>query len=93
LQSNGGPTQTHALLPGSLAIDRGKRDTVPALADTTDQRGVARPIDDGTVQNAPGGDGSDIGAFELAPPPDLAVTQLKPPKRIGLKTNGPAVAK
>jgi hypothetical protein len=93
LQSNGGPTQTHALLPGSPAIDRGKRDTATALADATDQRGIARPIDDSTIANAPGGDGSDIGAFELAPPPDLAVTQLKPPKRIGLKTNGPTVTK
>jgi CSLREA domain-containing protein len=59
LASNGGPTQTHALLPGSPAID--------ALAGncpvSTDQRGSPRPRD---------GDGNgsavcDSGAFELAP--------------------------
>jgi hypothetical protein len=52
LQDNGGPTFTHALLPGSPALDRGD----PALAGTADQRGVPRPQ----------GPGVDIGAFELA---------------------------
>jgi predicted outer membrane repeat protein len=56
LANNGGPTQTHALLPGSPAIDHGDNADAPA----TDQRGVARPRD---------GDGNgsrvvDIGAFE-----------------------------
>ncbi|HZS46659.1 MAG TPA: choice-of-anchor Q domain-containing protein [Blastocatellia bacterium] len=50
LQSNGGPTQTHALLPGSPAIDAGNNSGAPA----TDQRGVTRPVNP-TV---------DIGAFE-----------------------------
>ena len=50
LQDNGGPTLTHALLPGSLAIDNGTSDRATA----TDQRGVARPW----------GYGIDIGAFE-----------------------------
>jgi CSLREA domain-containing protein len=64
LAINGGPTQTHALLAGSPAIDRGDNANAPA----TDQRGVARPGDGD-------GDGSkvvDIGAFEgrvAAPPP------------------------
>ncbi len=49
LQDNGGPTQTHALLAGSPAIDAG--DTL----ETTDQRGEARPF----------GLADDIGAFEL----------------------------
>ena len=38
LASNGGPTQTHALLSGSPAIDAGDNASCPA----TDQRGVAR---------------------------------------------------
>lgn len=60
LQFNGGPTMTHAVLPGSVAIDRGLK----AADITTDQRGSPRPYDDPTVQNASGGDGSDVGAFE-----------------------------
>ena len=48
LADNGGPTQTYALLPGSVAIDAG--DTTL----TTDQRGVTRPQ----------GSADDIGAFE-----------------------------
>ena len=59
LADNGGPTQTHALLPGSIAIDR-----IPTSmcldADgqplTTDQRGVARPQ----------ALACDVGAFEYA---------------------------
>ena len=58
LADNGGPTETHALLAGSPAIDKGKS------LRTTDQRGKPRPFDLANVDNAPGGDGSDIGAFE-----------------------------
>ena len=61
LANNGGPTQTHALLEGSLAIDAGSN----ALAVdengnplATDQRGEAR-IQFGTV---------DIGAVEFGDP-------------------------
>ena len=61
LANNGGPTATHALLPGSPAIDKGK--TSSDL--TTDQRGVTRPTDDPAIANANGGDGSDIGAYEI----------------------------
>lgn len=67
LQNNGGQTQTHALQPGSPAIDAG--DPVGCLDHnnallTTDQRGYARPID---------GDGNgsmrcDMGAFERLSP-------------------------
>ena len=56
LQDNGGPTFTHALLPGSPAIDAGDNTACPS----TDQRGAPRPA----------GLACDIGAYEsgsLAP--------------------------
>jgi len=53
LADNGGPTQTHALLMGSTAIDAGNLGACPGA----DQRGVARPK----------GSGCDIGAFEFYP--------------------------
>jgi hypothetical protein len=49
LSDNGGPTQTHALLAGSPAIDAG------ASCPTSDQRGAPRPQ----------GGACDIGAYEL----------------------------
>lgn len=52
LANNGGPTLTHALLPGSPAIDAGVATGAPA----TDQRGVARPQ----------GPAFDSGAYEAA---------------------------
>jgi predicted outer membrane repeat protein len=52
LASNGGPTQTHALLLGSPAIEAATSCNV-----TTDQRYVARP--------QPVGGACDIGAFEF----------------------------
>jgi hypothetical protein len=60
LQMNGGPTPTHALLPGSPAIDQGK-----SFGFHTDQRGYHRPYNYTSIPNVPGGDGSDIGAFEM----------------------------
>lgn len=57
LAANGGPTLTHALLPGSPLLDAGDAAACPA----TDQRGFARPAD-GDGDGAPG---CDIGAFEL----------------------------
>lgn len=60
LADNGGPTMTHALLPGSPAIDAGSM----AYCLEKDQRGVDRPQDGN-------GDGTavcDIGAFELELP-------------------------
>lgn len=59
LRNNGGPTNTHALLKGSPAIDRGSRTDCPAA----DQRGVVRP------QNGDGKRGKrcDVGAYELKP--------------------------
>jgi CSLREA domain-containing protein len=52
LAANGGPTDTHALLPGSPATDAGD----PAVCPAADQRGMARQ------------GRCDIGAYELAPP-------------------------
>src|SRR5207237_3004283 len=64
LQNNGGSTFTHALLPGSPAIDQGSA----ATGGKADQRGLPRPDDDPFIPNASGGDGSDIGAFEVQAP-------------------------
>lgn len=64
LADNGGPTQTHALLPGSPAIDYGDNsycDDNPG-ANNLDQRGVIRPVDGDGVPGAV----CDTGAFELA---------------------------
>jgi hypothetical protein len=54
LADNGGPTMTHALLPGSVAID-----VIPAdmCEVDEDQRGEPRP----------GGTMCDVGAFEVQP--------------------------
>jgi len=65
LQDNGGPTETHALLPGSVAID-----WIPEAmcleADgeplTTDQRGEPRPV--AILGPEPK---CDVGAFEVQP--------------------------
>ena len=63
LRNNGGPTFTRALLPGSPAIDQG----INFSGSTFDQRGYkfARTFDNPFIPNAPGGDGTDIGAFEV----------------------------
>jgi hypothetical protein len=70
LQDNGGPTFTQALLPGSPAIDKGKNLTGSA----TDQRGLLRTMDGPCIANASGGDGTDIGAFEVQQPCPVAVS-------------------
>ena len=59
LANNGGPTPTHALGAASIAIDQGE-----SSGSSTDQRGEPRPCDLAAA-NATGGDGADIGAFEL----------------------------
>jgi fibronectin-binding autotransporter adhesin len=60
LQNNGGNTDTLRLLEGSPAIDRGK-----AYTFRPDQRGSIRPFDNPALPNASGGDGTDIGAYEV----------------------------
>ena len=66
LQNNGGKTKTIALLPDSLAIDKGTSIGSTGTL-TTDQRGpgYARTVDGLTIANAAGGDGTDVGAFEF----------------------------
>jgi len=54
LADNGGSTETHALLPGSVAIDVIPADMCEVDAD---QRGEPRP----------GGTMCDVGAFEVQP--------------------------
>ncbi|MGD8759407.1 MAG: choice-of-anchor Q domain-containing protein [Anaerolineales bacterium] len=65
LAANGGPTLTHALLPGSPAIDTGAGGG-DCLA--TDQRGVPRPQ----------GPACDIGAYEVEEGMGIPVTTLEP---------------
>ncbi|QDV21281.1 putative outer membrane protein PmpI precursor [Gimesia panareensis] len=60
LRDNGGPTWTHALLPGSAAINVGSNAAVEQAGLTTDQRGAGyERIKEGTV---------DIGAYEVQAP-------------------------
>lgn len=63
LAGNGGPTQTIALQPTSPMIDAGSNVGNTDL--TTDQRGLLRPVDFPGLANAPGSNGTDIGALEV----------------------------
>jgi hypothetical protein len=60
LRDNGSP-QTHALLPGSPAIDAGSSTDIDDNTVTADQRGEGRPVDYDRNSTAT----CDIGAFEL----------------------------
>ena len=72
LKSNGGPTQTIALLAGSPAIDHGDPSVCAAPpVNDVDQRGVPR----GTVSDPL----CDIGAFEFNGGPRQAAPALSPP--------------
>jgi hypothetical protein len=64
LADNGGPTQTCAVPADSPASGAGD----PALAGTTDQRGLPR-----------GADGVDIGAYQEQPPPPVVPDLWGPP--------------
>jgi hypothetical protein len=57
LADNGGPTETHMLLPGSVAIDQGW------CRPGVDQRGFFRPVDLLGISHA--GNACDIGAVEV----------------------------
>jgi hypothetical protein len=77
LPDNGGPTFTHAPLTHSPAIDAGKNFT----AGTADQRGAGsiRTFDDPSIANGNGGDGTDIGAFEVQGPPSQYAASIQQP--------------
>jgi hypothetical protein len=77
LADNGGSTFTRALMTGSPAIDKGKNFS----ASTTDQRGTGfvRIYDDPAITNATGGDGTDIGAFEVQATPTPTPTPSPTP--------------
>jgi len=66
LANNGGPTETHALLAGSPAIDHGTSCPPPS----TDQRGMTRPKDGDNN----GTSVCDIGAVETSFPPPTTST-------------------
>jgi hypothetical protein len=88
LQNNGGPTQTHALVDGSPALDAGDpggcRDRQGSLL-STDQRGFARHID----SNNDGAARCDIGAFEAK---ELFVVAAVLPSSRSVQINSPATA-
>lgn len=71
LKDNGGATFTRALLNGSPAIDKGNS---PGII--TDQRGQSRPFDNPLIDNAAGGNGSDIGAYEVQLAPTAATVTV-----------------
>ena len=90
LLDNGGPTSTIALLPGSAAIDKGISQGLTGGL-ITDQRGTGFPriFDDPAITNAMGGDGTDIGAFELQvalPPPTPPPTPTPAAKYLNIST-------
>ncbi len=79
LAGNGGPTQTHALLAGSPAIDR-----VPN-ADCDDENGMPLTVDQrGSGRPSPPGGPCDVGSFEVVQTPIS-------PSPSPLPTTGPAV--
>ena len=88
LQNNGGPTQTHALVDGSPALDAGDpggcRDSQGALL-STDQRGFARHVD----SNNDGSARCDIGAFEAK---ELFVVAAILPSSRSVQVDSPATA-
>lgn len=70
LASNGGPTQTHALLVGSVAINTGPVPEPTFPGNDSDQRGdgFARVVD-GVV---------DVGAYEVQPPAEAPLLVITP---------------
>jgi len=88
LANNGGPTETHALLAGGVAIDAVTDCTDlsdPAVNVTQDQRGVSRPQD---------GDGNgtatcDVGAYEAAAVQSFTLTVTGAGTGTGTVTSNP----
>ena len=69
LADNGGPTWTHALLPGSPAIDAGDPAAMAGVDDVPDFDQRGSPFTRVFDGDGAGGARIDIGAFELQPPP------------------------
>lgn len=65
LTDNGGQTLTQLPSLASPAIDQGFAPARPGI----DQRGLNRTVDGTGIDNAPRGDGSDIGSVEVQNPP------------------------
>jgi len=87
LAGNGGPTSTHALLPGSPAIDAGDNSLIPLDPATnqpltTDQRGFLRTQKGNAASPAAR---VDIGAYEFIGVPTFTVANLN------LVTGGSAI--
>jgi CSLREA domain-containing protein len=76
LGMNGGLTQTKLMPPNSAAIDQGNTSGQPDPGH--DQRGLPRQVDSPTIANAPGGNGSDVGAVEAQPPPPPTLSSTSP---------------
>ncbi len=87
LVNNGGPTETHALLPDSPAVEHGNPATPGSggtACEATDQRGLSRPQ----------GATCDIGAFELDEkqlPPTSTPTVTATSTHTGTPTNTPTM--
>jgi hypothetical protein len=63
-----GVLRVYRLKFSSAAVDHGNSPL------TTDQRGEPRPVDQAGIANAAGGNGSDIGAYEMRGPTTFVVT-------------------
>ncbi len=85
LANNGGPTETMLPKDTSPVIDQGKAKS----GLSTDQRGDPRTVDNGKPK-PPGGDGTDIGAVELAKIPATPPPPPPPPPPSISDTVGPA---
>jgi hypothetical protein len=76
--NHGGPAPTYSLLANSLALGHG----LTATTQTTDERGVARPV------NQPG----DVGAYQLSAAPSVTTNPTSKTINVGGSTSFSAVA-
>lgn len=89
LANNGGPTLTQTPASTSPVIDKG----VSPLDLTVDQRGQKRLVDSAGIDNPRRGDGTDIGAVELAHPPgDAKPVAVVKKNRLAAKSSKKRIA-